>query len=56
MKSEIEQTLAEYRRTQFGGWPWLQGDSQSAPDHARTHGRNPKRFAVHPDGRREIPQ
>ena len=53
-RSEIEQTMAEYRRTQFGGWPWLQ-ENQNAPDHARTHGRDPQRFALHPDGRMEKP-
>jgi len=46
-RAEIEQTIAEYRLTQFGGWPWLQGGPQSAPDHARTHGRDPRRFALH---------
>ncbi len=55
-RAEIEQTMAEYQRTQFGGWPWLKVGSQSAPDHARTHGRDPKRFALHPDGRMERPQ
>jgi len=46
-QAEIGQTLADYRRTQFGGWPW----SDAAP----VHGREPTRFARHPDGREEKP-
>ncbi len=46
-QAEIAQTMAEYRRTQFGGWPW--------PDAAPVHGRNAVRFARHPDGRQEQP-
>ena len=42
---EIQQTMADYQRTQFGGWPW----PTSAPDHGRDAGR----FAIHADGRRE---
>ena len=53
-RAEIEQTMAEYRRTQFGGWPWLE-PSQNGPEHAPTHGRDPQRFALHPDGRLEKP-
>jgi quercetin 2,3-dioxygenase len=41
-QAEISQTTAEYRRTQFGGWPW--------PDYAPVHGRDPARFARQPDG------
>jgi len=44
-RSEIEQAIRDYQRTQFGGWPW----SGSGPVHARESGR----FAVHADGRRE---
>ncbi len=44
-QEEIKTAFAEYRRTQFGGWPW---DSM-APTHARSQGR----FAKHVDGRVE---
>ncbi|MEP7301796.1 MAG: pirin family protein [Caldimonas sp.] len=46
-EAEIAATFADYRRTQFGGWPW--------PDHAPVHGRDPARFARHGDGREERP-
>jgi redox-sensitive bicupin YhaK (pirin superfamily) len=46
-QAEIAQTMADYRRTHFGGWPW--------PDSAPVHGRDPARFARHPGGREERP-
>ena len=46
--AEIQSAVAEYRRTQFGGWPW----SDDAPVHARDEGR----FARHVDGRVERPR
>ena len=39
-QQEIAQALQDYRRTEFGGWPW--GDA------APVHGRDPRRFARRP--------
>ena len=44
-RSEIEQAIADYRRTSFGGWPW--------PNNAPVHARDAGRFAKHADGRIE---
>ncbi|MEO6626712.1 MAG: pirin family protein [Burkholderiaceae bacterium] len=44
-QTEIHQAFADYRRTGFGGWPW--------PDEAPVHGREPRRFASHADGKTE---
>jgi quercetin 2,3-dioxygenase len=44
-EQEIQQAFADYRRTQFGGWPWPTAE----PVHPRTSGR----FAIHADGHRD---
>src|SRR5205085_12616312 len=44
-RAEIQQAVADYQRTQFGGWPWPEDD----PVQPRTAGRN----ARHADGRVE---
>lgn len=44
-EAQIQQAFADYRRTQFGGWPWPASD----PVHPREQGR----FAKHADGRVE---
>ena len=46
-QAEIRQTMQDYQRTQFGGWPFA--------DPAPTHGRDPARLAKHPGGRVEAP-
>jgi redox-sensitive bicupin YhaK (pirin superfamily) len=43
--AEIQQAIIDYRRTEFGGWPW--------PNHGPVHARSAGRFAKHADGRRE---
>jgi hypothetical protein len=44
-QAEIMQAMQDYRRTQFGGWPFGDG--------APVHGEDAARFALHPGGRRE---
>lgn len=44
-RAEIQQAIADYQRTRFGGWPW--------PDDAPVHAREAGKFARHADGRIE---
>ncbi|HZH17953.1 MAG TPA: pirin family protein [Archangium sp.] len=46
-QEELQQAIADYRATQFGGWPW----SSVEPVHPREEGR----FARHADGRIDRP-
>ena len=46
-REDIVQTIQDYQRTQFGGWPWK--------EHEMTHGPQIERFAKYPDGRIEKP-
>jgi len=44
--AEIHQAFSDYRKTQFGGWPWARYDS--------VHAREKGRFARYSDGREEL--
>lgn len=44
-EADIQQAYNDYRKTQFGGWPW--------PTHENVHPREKGRFAKYPDGREE---
>jgi hypothetical protein len=44
---EIHQAFADYRKTQFGGWPWDRHDN--------VHPREKGRFAQYADGKEEVP-
>jgi hypothetical protein len=43
---EIQEAMNEYRKTEFGGWPW------SSEEHV--HPREKSRFALYPDGKEEV--
>lgn len=45
-EEEIKQTMKDYGKTQFGGWPW--------PEIEQVHDRTKGRFALHADGTKEI--
>jgi quercetin 2,3-dioxygenase len=46
-RAEIEQAIRDYRRTEYGGWPWPSDDP--------VHDRDAGRFARRPDGQVERP-
>lgn len=45
---EIHETMVEYQKTEFGGWPW--------PSHAHVHPKDKSRFAKYADGKEEFKQ
>jgi len=45
-EAEIQQAFADYRQTQFGGWPW--------PNQEQVHEKTKGRFALHADGSEEL--
>lgn len=45
-QQEIMEAMDDYRRTEFGGWPW--------GSHDHVHGADRGRFALHADGREEV--
>ena len=47
-REEIVQAFEDYKRTQFGGWPWSRD--------GMVHGSGFERFAKYPDGRIEKPK
>ncbi|MHC4104660.1 MAG: pirin-like C-terminal cupin domain-containing protein [Planctomycetota bacterium] len=44
--AEIQEAISDYRKTQFGGWPW--------PRHDMVHDRSIGRFARYASGKEEI--
>lgn len=45
-QAEIQQAFSDYRRTEFGGWPW--------PRYDNVHPREKGRFAKYADGSEEV--
>lgn len=45
-QEEIQQTIQDYQRTEFGGWPWPRPD--------QVHARDKGRFAKYADGKEEV--
>ncbi len=45
-EDEIREAYSDYRKTQFGGWPW--------PKHEQVHDQSLGRFAKHANGKEEI--
>lgn len=45
-RKEIQEAFEEFRRTDFGGWPW--------PRYDQVHPREKGRFATHVDGTEEV--
>ena len=45
-QTEIQQAMDDYRKTQFGGWPW--------PNPDQVHGRGRGRFARYSDDKEEL--
>ena len=43
-KEDLQETMQEYQRTQFGGWPW----ASTEPVHDKQFGR----FSRTPDGKK----
>jgi quercetin 2,3-dioxygenase len=46
-QEEIVKTIRDYQQTEFGGWPWQRRDQVHAVEQGR--------FALHADGRRDVP-
>ncbi|HPR56967.1 MAG TPA: pirin-like C-terminal cupin domain-containing protein [Bacteroidales bacterium] len=47
-QSEIQQAINDFRKTEFGGWPWPRFDS--------VHDRQKSRFAIYANERVETPE